>query len=57
MDTGLTNALQKAKLLAYFNSLPPSHRKEYLTWINGAQKAETRLRRTNQMIEMLRTKQ
>lgn len=52
----LGKALKKAKLLAYFDSLAYSHRKEYIQWIGSAKKEETRLRRIEQAIEKLASK-
>lgn len=39
--------------LAYFERLAPSHRKEYIRWIEEAKKLETRQRRIEQALEML----
>ena len=39
---------------SFFDKLSYTHRKEYVTWINEAKKAETRLRRVAQTIEMLK---
>ncbi len=50
-------ALKKAKVLAYFDSLAYSHRKEYIQWIDSAKKEETRLRRIGQAVEKLQSKQ
>jgi uncharacterized protein YdeI (YjbR/CyaY-like superfamily) len=36
-----------------FNSLPPSHRREYIGWITDAKKEETRQRRIRKAIEKL----
>lgn len=36
-----------------FESLPPSHKKEYIKWIEEAKKEETRLKRIKKMMEML----
>jgi uncharacterized protein YdeI (YjbR/CyaY-like superfamily) len=36
-----------------FDVLPPSHRREYVTWIDEAKKPETRQRRIEQTIERL----
>jgi uncharacterized protein YdeI (YjbR/CyaY-like superfamily) len=36
-----------------FTSLSPSHQNEYLTWIEGAKKEETKLRRSETVIEKL----
>ena len=38
---------------ASFDALPPSHKAEYLTWIDAAKKSETRLRRIVAMVEKL----
>lgn len=37
----------------FFNSLPPSHRREYAEWVAEAKKPETRARRVKQAIVML----
>ena len=39
--------------LSAFEGLPPSHKAEYLKWIDEAKKAETRRRRIAGMIERL----
>lgn len=49
-------ALKKAKLLANFDAMSYSHRKEYIQWIDSAKKEETRLKRIDQAVEMLREK-
>lgn len=36
-----------------FEKLSYSHQKEYITWINDAKKAETRMRRISKTVEML----
>lgn len=36
-----------------FEALPPSHQREYLAWIDGAKKPETRARRIAQMLARL----
>ena len=36
-----------------FDRLPPSHRREYLLWVNEAKRPETRARRIAGMIEKL----
>ncbi|MCX6210650.1 MAG: YdeI/OmpD-associated family protein [Bacteroidetes bacterium] len=36
-----------------FSSLSPSHQKEYLVWIEGAKKEETKQRRLDSVIEKL----
>jgi uncharacterized protein YdeI (YjbR/CyaY-like superfamily) len=39
---------------AAFEMLPPSHRREYVTWIEEAKKPETRAKRIAKAVEMLR---
>jgi uncharacterized protein YdeI (YjbR/CyaY-like superfamily) len=40
-----------------FEELPPSHKKQYAVWIMSAKKEETRIRRMNKMIRMVKTGQ
>jgi len=44
-----------AQAQAAFDKLPQSHRKEYVDWIQSAKKDETRVRRIQQAVEMIRT--
>jgi hypothetical protein len=44
------------RLKVYFDSLAYTHRKEYIRWIEGAKKAETRRARVLKTIEMLKAK-
>ena len=37
----------------YFDALPPSHRRQYVMWIDSAKRPETKLRRLEQAIGML----
>lgn len=53
----VAKTFKKAKVLAYFDSLAFSHRKEYIQWIESAKKEETRTRRIEQAIEKLQDKQ
>ena len=46
--------MKKAGLLQVFNKLSCTHRKEYCRWITEAKKEETRLKRLEKAIEMLR---
>ncbi len=39
---------------AAFESLPPSHRREYIRWIEEAKRDETRARRIAETLERLR---
>ena len=41
------------KAAAFYNTMPPSHKKEYLQWILEAKRDETRLKRVRQAIDML----
>jgi hypothetical protein len=46
--------MKKAGLLQVFNKLSYTHRKEYCRWITEAKKQETRLKRLEKAIEMLK---
>jgi hypothetical protein len=51
----LTKALKKDKeAKAFFDKLSYTHQKEYVTWINGAKKEETRQNRILKTVEMLK---
>lgn len=41
--------------LAFFEQLAPSHRKEYIRWLEEAKKAETRQQRLAKVVEMLKS--
>lgn len=46
IDVDIRQALEASpSALAAFGGLPPSHRREYLSWIGEAKKPETRARR------------
>ena len=45
--------MKKADVLAFFESLSFTHRKEYWRWITEAKKDETRARRLDKAIELL----
>ncbi len=48
------NALKKhAKAWAYFKSLAPSHRRNFLLWIHTAKREETRAKRLREAIRLL----
>jgi uncharacterized protein YdeI (YjbR/CyaY-like superfamily) len=40
----------------YFETLAPSHQKEYAEWVASAKDSETRARRAQKVIEQLRKK-
>ena len=48
------NRLKKESLLPIFEKLSYTHRKEYCRWITEERKEETRLRRLEKAVEMLR---
>lgn len=53
----LQTALKKnKKALAVFEAFPPSHRKEYITWIEEAKREETRQKRIEQTVEWVAEK-
>jgi uncharacterized protein YdeI (YjbR/CyaY-like superfamily) len=39
-----------------FRAVPPSHRREYIGWILAAERPETRARRVEQTVRMVREK-
>jgi len=39
---------------AIFESLSPSHQREYIKWVEEAKKAETRAKRIQKMMDMLK---
>ena len=54
LSASLTNILKEnEKASKEFNKLPPSHKKNYTSWIMSAKKEETRLRRLRKMIEIV----
>ena len=50
----LENLMKKEGLLPVFKKLSYTHRKEYCRWITDAKREETRLRRLEKAIEMLK---
>ena len=50
------SAMKKAGVLPFFKSLSYTHQKEYCRWIGDAKRDETRARRAEQAIEMLRSR-
>jgi hypothetical protein len=53
MPKDLTQAFKKAGVLAAFEKLPPSHKREYIEAIDEAKKPETRARRIAKAVAML----
>lgn len=52
----IKSALENAGLLESFNNMSYSHKKEYILWIKEAKKEETRLKRVEKLIMILREK-
>jgi hypothetical protein len=50
----LASLMKKHRLRSSFDSLSYTHRKEYCRWITEAKKEETRTRRLEKAVEMLR---
>ena len=44
----------RSHMLDKYDSLPPSHQREYLTWIESAKKSETRQQRVAKMLEAIK---
>jgi len=42
--------------LAAYRALPPSHKREYLSWVGEAKLPATQVRRIEKMIQMLKKK-
>ncbi len=54
MAADLTAAFATAPAaIAFFNTLPSFYRKNYMRWINGAKRPETRAKRIQELIELL----
>jgi hypothetical protein len=52
----LAALMKKEGLLPFFDSLSYTHRKEYCRWISEAKKQETRAKRLEKSVEMMRAK-
>ena len=48
------DAMKKEGVIALFDRLSYTHRKEYCRWITEAKREETRLRRLEKAVEMLK---
>lgn len=47
-------AMRQARVLGFFDDLSFTHRKEYCRWISEAKKEETRVRRLDKAIQLLK---
>ena len=56
VPTALARVMKKEGLLAFFDSLSYTHRKEYCRWISEAKKEETRAKRLDKAVVMMRAK-
>jgi len=56
VPSGFQEVMKKEGLLPFFETLSYTHRKEYCRWIAEAKKEETRRRRLEKAVEMLRNK-
>jgi uncharacterized protein YdeI (YjbR/CyaY-like superfamily) len=55
MATDLAAAFQaEPAAVAFFNALPTFYRKNYMRWVNGAKRPETRVKRIQELIELLK---
>lgn len=52
----LAKAIKAEGLLPFFESLSYTHRKEYCRWISEAKREETRLKRVQKAVEMLKNR-
>jgi uncharacterized protein YdeI (YjbR/CyaY-like superfamily) len=52
----ITKAFTAAGIIDVFHRLPPSHQREYLSWIQSAKHADTRGIRIGQAAKMIRDK-
>jgi uncharacterized protein YdeI (YjbR/CyaY-like superfamily) len=53
VPSDLTAALARTGLTETFASLPYTHRREYVQWVDGAKRPETRTRRVEQTVARL----
>lgn len=54
-ESDIQNALENDDVAArIFHALPPSHKKEYIVWINSAKKPQTRAKRIIEFINRLK---
>ncbi len=57
LPADVRDALHSAGVLEAFAGLPPSHRREFLVWIEDAKRKETRRRRIGRAVTELRRRQ
>lgn len=53
MPPEVERALEEAGLMELYQDRPPYQRNDYLGWIDGAKKPETKARRLQQMLDEL----
>lgn len=54
LPADLAEALDQHQARAAFDAMPPSHRKQYLYWLESAKKPETRQKRIQAIVEGVR---
>lgn len=50
----MQGVFEAEEVLGIWEKLPPSHKRRYLDWINGAKREDTRIRRIRKAAAMLR---
>ena len=53
MPEDMANALHQNNLMQSYNNRPAYQQNDYIGWINQAKRAETRIKRLNQMLQEL----
>lgn len=56
LPSELVQELKKNRVMSAFMKMPPSHRKQYLYWLNSAKRPETRGKRLQAIVEMVKDK-
>ncbi|MGD0812789.1 MAG: YdeI/OmpD-associated family protein [Verrucomicrobiota bacterium] len=56
MPKDFSDALKESGLAEFFSGCAASHRREYLKWITGAKRPETRKERIKKAVKMLSDK-
>lgn len=54
MPDFIRDAINARKLMDAYNSRPPYQRNDYIGWINGAKREETKQKRLKQMLDELK---
>lgn len=54
MPDFIRDAINERRLMDAYNSRPPYQRNDYIGWINGAKREETKQKRLKQMLDELK---